>query len=113
LGAAIAELGKKILLVDANFSSPNLGLHLNVINPETTLHHVLSREANVSDAICKLESFDLLPSSIFHQMNINPLKLKDKINTQKESLQNENIYSNAVVISHNKCTNRYCLHKKW
>ncbi len=83
LGAAIAELGKKILLVDANFSSPNLGLHLNVINPETTLHHVLSREANVNDAICKLESFDLLPSSIFHQMNINPLKLKDKIKPLK------------------------------
>jgi len=83
LGAAIAESGKKTLLVDANFSSPNLGLHLNVIDPKTTLHHVLSREANVNDAICKLDNFDLLPSSIFHQMNINPLKLKDKIKPLK------------------------------
>jgi MinD-like ATPase involved in chromosome partitioning or flagellar assembly len=34
LGTAIAELGKKVLLVDANFSAPNLGLHLNLINPQ-------------------------------------------------------------------------------
>ncbi len=83
LGASIAEFGKKVLLVDANFSSPNLGLHLNVVNPEITLHHVLSREANTKDAIYKLENFDMIPSSIFHRISINPLKLKDKIKTLK------------------------------
>ncbi len=84
LGDAIAGFGKNVLLIDANFSSPNLGLHLNVIDPELTLHHVLNREANIRDAIYKLENFDMIPSSIFYQMNINPLKLRDKIKTLKK-----------------------------
>jgi septum site-determining protein MinD len=79
LGAAIAGFGKKVLLVDANFSSPNLGLHLNVINPEKTIHHVLSRKINIKDAILKLDNFDILPASIFENIKINPLQLKDKI----------------------------------
>jgi len=40
LGAALSELGKKVLLVDGNLSSPNLGLHLNIINPEKTIHDI-------------------------------------------------------------------------
>ena len=34
LGSALASIGKKVLLVDANFSAPNLGIHLNIIDPE-------------------------------------------------------------------------------
>jgi len=79
LGAAIANFDKKVLLIDANFSAPNLGLHLNVINPKITLHHVLSRESNIRDAIFELENFDVIPSSMLSKLNINPLKLKDKI----------------------------------
>ena len=33
LGVAIARLGKKVLLVDANFNAPNLGVHFNLISP--------------------------------------------------------------------------------
>ena len=51
LGAAIAELGKKVLLVDGNLSAPNLGLHLNVIDPDATIHHVLDRSIKTRDAI--------------------------------------------------------------
>ncbi len=78
LGAAIAGFNKKVLLVDGNFSAPNLGLHLNIIDPEVTLHHVLSGDSNIKDAVHKLENFDVIPSSIFGG-KINPLKLKDKI----------------------------------
>ena len=83
LGAALAEFGKKILLIDANLSAPNLGLHLNVLEPETTLHHVLNKEANIGDAIYRLDNFDLIPSSLFQRFQINPLKLKDKIKNLK------------------------------
>ena len=79
LGSAIADFNKKVLLIDGNFSAPNLGLHLDIINPEVTLHHVLNRTANIKDAIYKLEKFDVIPSSIFHRIRINPLILKDKI----------------------------------
>jgi len=81
LGSAIAESGRKVLLVDGNFSAPNLGIHLNVINPDVTIHHVLSGGANVEDSIQNIEefNFDVLPASIFYKREINPLKLKDKL----------------------------------
>jgi len=84
LGDAFAKFGKKVLLIDGNFSSPNLGIHLNVINPEITLHHVLDRKANIGDAIYKLDNFDILPCSVFSKTQINPLKLRDKINILKK-----------------------------
>jgi len=79
LGAALAGFDKKVLLIDGNLSSPGLGLHLNLINPETTLHHVLNRTANARDAIYQYENFDVLPASVFERIEINPLKLRDKI----------------------------------
>ena len=84
LGAAIAGFDKKVLLIDGNLSAPNLGLHLNIIEPETTLHHVLSRKANMRDAIHQLDNLDVIASSIFFRTNVNPLLLKDKIKYLKK-----------------------------
>ena len=75
----MSDFGKKVLLVDGNLSAPNLGMHLNVIDPEKTLHHVLRGEANPKDAIHKLENFDIIPSSLYYKSQVNPLKLKDKL----------------------------------
>lgn len=83
LGAAIANFDKKVLLIDANFSAPNLGLHLNIIDPEITLNHVLNRTANLKDAIYESGNLDIMPSSIFERINVNPLKLKNRIKTLK------------------------------
>jgi septum site-determining protein MinD len=83
LGDAIASFDKKVLLVDGDLSAPNLGLHLDIIDPEITLHHVLARKANISDAIHRLDNFDIIPSSIFHRLDINPFLLKDKIKNLK------------------------------
>ena len=83
LGAAIADFGKKVLLIDANFSAPNLGLYLNIIDPKITLHHVLNRTANITDAIYEYGNFDVIPSSIFNRIEINPLKLRDKLKILK------------------------------
>ncbi|MDA3836507.1 MAG: AAA family ATPase [Nanoarchaeota archaeon] len=85
LGASLANLGKKVLLVDGNFSAPNLGLHLDIIEPEKTLHHVMAGEANVQDAIHEVMDFHVIPSSVFHNYNIDPLKLKNKL----RSLRNQ------------------------
>ena len=42
LGAVLAsEFNKKVLVVDANFSAPNLGLHLGLVEPKVTIHDVL------------------------------------------------------------------------
>lgn len=83
LGGAMAGFGKKVLLIDGNLSAPNLGLHLNIVNPDTTLHHVLSRDARVRDAIYELGCFDVIPASIFGRHELNPLKLKDRIKSLK------------------------------
>jgi len=84
LGSAMADLGKRVLLVDANLSAPNLGLHLNVIDPEKTLHNVLKGDANISETIVNLEDFDLIPASIFNKSKLNAMKLRDKLNFLKD-----------------------------
>jgi len=83
LGSALAGIGKKVLLIDANFSAPNLGVYLNLIEPEITIHHVLDRTANPKKAIHNISNFDVIPASIFWNKNINYLKLKDRIKSLK------------------------------
>ena len=84
LGSCLAELGKKVLLVDCNFSAPNLGLALNVIDPEKTLHSVFERNAHMHEAIHDLGKLHLIPATIFKEPKINPLKLKDHLRYVKD-----------------------------
>jgi septum site-determining protein MinD len=79
LGGALSMLGQKVLLVDGNLSSPNLGLHLNIINPERTIHDILNRTARIKDAIYQSNNLDVIPASIFNGVKVNPLKLKDHL----------------------------------
>ena len=85
LGDSIADFGKKVLLIDANFSAPNLGIHLNIVNPEKTIHHVLSRKSNTSEAIHKLDKFDVIPASLFERINVNFMKLREYVDRLKRS----------------------------
>lgn len=80
LGAALTkEFNKKVLLVDANFSAPNLALHLGLIDPEVTLHHVLSDKVNVENSIYESEhGFHLIPGSIIYNQ-VNAFKLRSKL----------------------------------
>mgnify|MGYP001616633616 FL=1 len=85
LGDALANRGKNVLLVDANFSAPNLGIHFNLIDPSVTLHDVLSKKANISQAIYEVRNgIHLIPSGIFSNEQINPMNLKSKLNTLKK-----------------------------
>ena len=69
LGAVLAnEFKKKVLLVDANFSAPNLGLHLGIVNPENTLHDVMDNKVSVHEAIKKHDDgFHVLPASLVYK----------------------------------------------
>ena len=84
LGSAIAEFGKKVLLIDANFSAPNLGIHFNLIDPEKTLHDIMTRRANLKDAIYAVGELDILPASMFNNDKIAPLRLKEKIKSLRK-----------------------------
>lgn len=85
LGSAIASFGKKVLLIDGNISSPNLGLHLEIVEPDLSLQDVLERKVNPSQAVHKLNNFDILPASIFSNVKVNPLLMKEKIRHLKRS----------------------------
>jgi len=84
LGHELRRKGKKVLLIDANFSAPNLGTHLNIIDPKITLHDVISNKKKIIESIHNSENLDIIPSSIFTKENFNPLRLKDKIKPLKE-----------------------------
>ncbi len=84
LGSAIASFGKKVLLIDANFSAPNLGIHFNLTDTPVTIHEVLRRKANVKDAIYAVGELDIIPARIFSDDTIGPLRLRENIKHLKK-----------------------------
>jgi len=84
LGAALAFFGKRVLLVDGNFSSPNLGVHLNVFNPKKTIHSAFDGRDSINDVIIKLNNFDLIPASIFSGQITKPSELKNRLKILKQ-----------------------------
>lgn len=85
LGTALAEFGKKVLLVDANFSAPNLGIHLNLMSPDKHIHQVMSKEINPSEAIYDAGIFHVLPASVYSDEVHEPLRLKERLRHLKRS----------------------------
>ena len=85
LGAVLAtEFHKKVLVVDANFSAPNLALHLGLIDPEVTIHDVLLNRANANEAIYEHEAgFHIMPGA-YVSRKVKPFKLKQKIGYLKD-----------------------------
>jgi len=65
LAAAINYFGKDALVVDANVSTPNVGIHLNSPEVPITLNHVLLGKAELFEAVYEHESgIKVLPSSL-------------------------------------------------
>lgn len=75
---------KKVLLVDANYSAPNLGLHMDIIQPESTIHDVLADKARLTDTIHSRFGVDVVPGSYFYNGKFNMLKLKDKLKSVRK-----------------------------
>lgn len=80
LAAALSnEFRKKVLLVDGNFSAPNVGLHLGVINNEKTINSVLNDKAFIHDSVFEHSlGFHVITGSLKAEKT-NPLKLKVKL----------------------------------
>jgi len=75
---------KKVLLVDANFSAPNVGLHMNIPKPDKTIHDILAGHARLSHGIHNSYGVDVIPGSYIYEKQINVLKLQHKINKLKD-----------------------------
>lgn len=65
LGAAINYFGGDVVVIDANLSTPNVGIHLNSPEVPINLNHVLSKKAEVFESVYEHESgLKIIPSSI-------------------------------------------------
>lgn len=65
LGAALNWFGKEVIILDANLTTPNVGLHLGAPTVPISLNHVLLGKAKISDAIYEHESgTKIVPSSL-------------------------------------------------
>lgn len=65
LGAALNSLGQDVVVVDANLSTPNVGLHLGSPIVPVTLNHILNNKAKLEEAIYEHHSgLKILPSSL-------------------------------------------------
>ncbi len=79
LGAALNSFGRDVIILDANLTTPNIGLHLGAPIVPINLNHVLSGKAKISDAIYEHESgTKIIPSSLsvkeLKKLNHNKLK---------------------------------------
>ena len=84
IGAALAqEFNKNVVIVDANFSAPNIGLHFGLTQPSVTLHDVLSNKVDIGDAIHEYtKNLHLVPGSLLND-KVNPYNLREKVKKLK------------------------------
>jgi len=65
LGAALAERGKSIIVIDGNVTTPNLSIHLGIPLAPITLHDALKGNAHIRHAIYKHKSgLQVIPASL-------------------------------------------------
>jgi septum site-determining protein MinD len=75
---------KKVLLVDANYSAPNVGLHMDIVTPNKTIHDVLAGKARLQHAVHTKHGIDVMPGSYSYRREIRPLLLRDKLAVAKK-----------------------------
>ncbi|MBM3233120.1 MinD/ParA family protein [Candidatus Pacearchaeota archaeon] len=75
--------GKKVLLIDTNYSAPNLGIHMDLLEPEKTIHDVLAGRTRLESAVHSRFGVDVIAGRPGAGFEINPLKLRDKISRAK------------------------------
>jgi MinD-like ATPase involved in chromosome partitioning or flagellar assembly len=77
----VKNFDKKVLLVDANFSAPNIGLYLDLTN-KFNLHDTLDGTP-VHNAIYESNGVDIIPASIHYEGDADIFKLKKILNKFK------------------------------
>ncbi len=78
----VHKFNKKVLLVDGNFSAPNIGLYLNVIS-DYTLHNVLD-DVPLHNSIYEAFGIDIVPASLHFNKKIDTSKLKKILSNYKK-----------------------------
>jgi len=77
LGTSLNQLGEDVIIVDGNFTTPNIGIHLGAPIVPVTINHVLNGQAKLEDSIYEHDSgTKIIPASL-------SLKETEKINYKK------------------------------
>ena len=93
LGAALNKFNEDVLIVDANLTTPNIGLYFGAPIVPVTLNHVLQGKAEISEAIYEHESgTKIIPSSL----SIKELKKMD-FNALKNTAKKLKAFSNHII----------------
>ena len=81
LGMLLAErLGNGAIVIEANLSAPNLGLHLGILDARTTIHDVLTGAAPMEKAINVVGgTLHAVPGSVAYEGDIPLVDLKSCI----------------------------------
>ncbi len=81
LGMLLAErLGNGVVVIEANLSAPNLGLHLGIIDPKVTIHDVLTGAATIEKATSVVGgTLHTVPGSVAYEGDIPLVDLKGAI----------------------------------
>jgi len=96
LGAAMNYLGKDVLIVDCNLTTPDIGVHLGSPDAPINLNHVLSKKAEPYEAVYEHESgLKIMPSSLSIK-DLENLKL-ERIKELKRSLSK--LSENTIIDS--------------
>jgi len=80
LGQALINLGKKVIVVDSNLVTPNISIHLGLINPDGTINKFLRKEKTIKDIIYTHESgLSIIPASpsYIEFQKTNPQKIAE------------------------------------
>jgi len=95
LAKSLSKLGKQVLVLDANLETPNLALHLGLLQPKATLNQFLNKEQALQNIIHKHEDceFALIPSS----PALVDCREADSQNLSKVFNQLENTYDFVLV----------------
>lgn len=68
LASALNKFGRNIVLVDGNYTKPNVGLMLGITKVDATLHHTLRGEEKIEDAVYVHPSgIQVIPGSIIYE----------------------------------------------
>lgn len=87
-GICLAQKMKDdVLIVDANLTAPNLGLHFGEFNPRKTIHDVLSNKMPIEEAIQKYHGLQALFGSIAYGEEVHLVDLRSYLEPLKKKFK--------------------------
>ena len=83
LSSALNKIGKDVILVDCNFTTPNIGLYYGIAKVERTIHDSLNKKGNLNKAIYLHKTgTKIIPGNISVESlkKVRPEFLKQRLN---------------------------------